>query len=101
MGIACFKVDEESVRTAQEESFFNLKANDITGKRVDFYVYKNRKAFLLVNVSTKSIGAKEYFKMLGEIYSQYAEHGLEIMAFPCGQFSSREPKTNDEIKATL
>lgn len=76
MGIACFKVDEENVRPAQDESFFDLKANDITGKRIDFYVYKNRKAFLLVNVATKSIGAKEYFKMLNEIYNQYSEHGL-------------------------
>jgi len=46
------------VSPAQEESFFDLKANDITGRRVDFYVYKNRRAFLLVNVATKSIGAK-------------------------------------------
>ncbi len=89
------------MKPIQDESFFDLKANDISGKRIDFYIYKNRRAFLLVNIATKSIRAKEYYKMLSELYDQYMEHGLEILAFPCSQFSNSEPKNNDEVKAIL
>ena len=30
---------------------------------------------------------------------QYAEAGLRILAFPCNQFGSQEPGTNEEVKA--
>lgn len=29
---------------------------------------------------------------------RYAEQGLRILAFPCNQFGSQEPGTNEEIK---
>lgn len=83
------------IKPIQEKTFFDLKANDIKGRRIDFYTYKNRRAFLLVNVASKSIGARKNFKILNEIYSQHSENGLEILAFPCGQFSGGEPKDNE------
>ena len=82
-----------------DESFYDLKANDITGKRIDFYIYKNRNAILLVNVASNSSLAKSNYTMLNELYNQYREHGLEILAFPCNQFGNCEPKENDEIDA--
>lgn len=52
-------------------SFFDLKANDITGKRIDFYIYKNRKAIVVVNVASKSRLADSNYKMLNKMYLQY------------------------------
>jgi len=33
-----------------------------------------------------------------ELYGKLREEGLEILAFPCNQFGSQEPGTNEEIK---
>lgn len=33
-----------------------------------------------------------------EIYQQYKDQGLVVLAFPCNQFSNQEPLTNEEIK---
>ena len=41
---------------------------------------------------------KKFVKMI--FFFQYAEaDGLRILAFPCNQFGSQEPGTNEEIKA--
>lgn len=32
------------------------------------------------------------------MYQKYHDQGLEIIGFPCNQFASQEPGTNDEIK---
>jgi len=32
------------------------------------------------------------------LYKKYANEGLEILAFPCNQFMSQEPKSEAEIK---
>lgn len=74
--MVCFKPDEEIIKVNNDESFFDLKAKDITGKRIDFYLYKNRNAILLVNVASNSSLAKANYTMLNELYSQYREHGL-------------------------
>jgi glutathione peroxidase-family protein len=47
-----------------KELFFDLKANDISGRRIDFYIYKNRRAFLLVNVASNCGLAKDNYQML-------------------------------------
>lgn len=33
-----------------------------------------------------------------ELYKQYEDKGLQIIAFPCSQFLNQEPKPNSEIK---
>ena len=33
-----------------------------------------------------------------QLYQKYAEKGLRILAFPCNQFGSQEPGSNDDIK---
>ncbi|GAB2235114.1 hypothetical protein Droror1_Dr00027607, partial [Drosera rotundifolia] len=34
---------------------------------------------------------------LSELYNKYKDQGLEILAFPCNQFLSQEPGSNEEI----
>jgi glutathione peroxidase len=97
MGNMCFRVKEESLKEPTTLNFFDLKADDITGRRIDFYIYKNRSVFLLVNFATKSPLAKLNFQMLNELHAQYRDHGLEIMAFPCDQFGAPESKNGEAL----
>lgn len=39
-----------------------------------------------------------YFTELINLYTNYHERGLEILAFPCNQFFRQEPKSNAQIK---
>ncbi|KAL8150437.1 hypothetical protein V2J09_020245 [Rumex salicifolius] len=41
--------------------------------------------------------ANSNYPELTELYTKYKSQGLEILAFPCNQFGSQEPGTNDEI----
>ncbi|KAK3090770.1 hypothetical protein FSP39_014492 [Pinctada imbricata] len=41
--------------------------------------------------------AKNYTQ-LQQLHAKYAESGLRILGFPCNQFGSQEPGTNEEIK---
>jgi len=38
------------------------------------------------------------YTQLQEIYSAHQSEGLRILAFPCNQFGSQEPKSEAEIK---
>lgn len=35
---------------------------------------------------------------MAKLHSSYSEKGLRVLAFPCNQFGSQEPGTNEEIK---
>eukprot|EP01080_Neovahlkampfia_damariscottae_P000377 gene377-6791_t len=59
---------------AQEKSVYDFKVLDIDKKEVDLKKYEG-KVLLIVNVAR-----------------------LEILGFPCNQFGSQEPGTNEEIK---
>lgn len=38
-----------------------------------------------------------HYTQLPELYAKYKNRGLEILAFPCNQFKSQEPKSHGEI----
>lgn len=38
-----------------------------------------------------------HYTQLPELYAKYKSRGLEILAFPCNQFKSQEPKSHGEI----
>ncbi|MBA4494695.1 glutathione peroxidase [Paenactinomyces guangxiensis] len=54
------------------------------------------KVLLIVNTASKC-GFTPQYKELQELYEQYREDGLEILAFPCNQFMNQEPGTDAEI----
>ena len=54
------------------------------------------KTLLIVNVASKC-GFTPQYKELEEIYREYKDRGLEILAFPCNQFGSQEPGSESEI----
>jgi glutathione peroxidase len=51
---------------------------------------------MIVNVASKCGNTPQY-KGLQTIYAKYKDKGFEILAFPCNDFGSQEPGTNDEI----
>lgn len=73
-----------------------VTVKDIDGKTVNLSSY-NGKVLLIVNVASYCGFTKQYAG-LEEIYKKYKDKGFEILAFPCNQFGSQEPGTNEEIK---
>ncbi|GER44561.1 glutathione peroxidase [Striga asiatica] len=48
---------------------------------------------------TKSVGlTNSNYTELTKLYEKYKDQGLEILAFPCNQFGSQEPGTNEQIQ---
>ena len=54
------------------------------------------KVVLIVNTAT-GCGFTPQYEGLENLYRKYAEKGFEILDFPCNQFGSQAPGTDDEI----
>lgn len=81
---------------AQAESIYDIKLKDIDGKDTTLAAYKG-KAVLIVNVASKC-GYTPQYKGLEAVYEKYKGQGFVVLGFPCNQFGSQEPGTNEEIK---
>ncbi len=77
-------------------SIYDFNAININGESVPLANYKG-KTLLIVNVASKC-GFTSQYKDLEEIYKNYKDQGLEILAFPCNQFGAQEPGDAEEIK---
>lgn len=58
-------------------------------------VYRG-KVLLIVNVASRC-GFTPQYKSLESLYRTYRVQGLEILGFPCNQFGSQEPGSEQEI----
>ena len=72
---------------------FKVKAQD--GSEVDLAEYKG-KVLLIVNTATEC-GFTPQYQPLQEIYDAYHDQGLEILDFPCNQFGSQAPGSDEDI----
>ena len=61
----------------------------IDGKVESFAEYSG-KTLLIVNVAS-NCGFTPQYKDLQQLYLDFNDKGLEILAFPCNQFGSQEP----------
>lgn len=85
-----------SLLTAMDNSIYGISAKTIDGETKSIAEYKG-KVMLIVNVASKCGFTKQY-KELEAVYRKFKDKGFVILGFPCNQFGSQEPGTNQEIK---
>lgn len=77
-------------------SIYSIPVKDIDGASTSLEPYKG-KVLLVVNVASKC-GLTPQYAGLESLYKKYKDQGLVILGFPCNQFGSQEPGTNEQIK---
>ncbi len=76
-------------------NIYDFNAPLLNGKEQPLADYKG-KVMLIVNTASKC-GFTPQFEGLEKLYSDLKDKGLVIAGFPCNQFGSQDPGTNDEI----
>jgi glutathione peroxidase len=77
-------------------TIYDFKVNTIDGKETTLEQYKD-KVLLIVNVASKC-GYTSQYDGLEALYKKYKDRGLVVLGFPCNQFGSQEPGTEEEIQ---
>ncbi|MCM0757760.1 glutathione peroxidase [Sporomusa sphaeroides DSM 2875] len=78
-------------------SIYDFKVKEMDGKEVSLGDFKG-KILIIVNTASKC-GFTPQYEELQELYDQYKEQDLEILAFPSNQFAEQEPGDNDEVRS--
>ena len=76
-------------------SIHDFEAQSITGETVSLSQYKGQ-VLLIVNTASKC-GFTPQFEGLEALWKSHGPKGLAILGFPCNQFGSQDPGSNDEI----
>lgn len=76
---------------------YDFNAKDLNGNEVDFAQFKD-KVLLIVNTASKC-GFTPQFEGLEKLHQTYKDQGLVVIGFPCNQFGSQDPGSNEEIGA--
>jgi glutathione peroxidase len=79
------------------QNIYDFSITDIDGNIQSLKKYEG-KTLLIVNVASKC-GFTSQYTELEQIYKEYKNAGLEILAFPCNQFGAQEPGDAEEIKS--
>jgi glutathione peroxidase len=74
----------------------DIPLKDINGKATSLKAYEG-KVLLVVNVASKC-GLTPQYKALEATHQKYKDKGFSVLGFPCNDFGSQEPGSNDEIK---
>ena len=84
------------VCTHAAASIYDISLKDIDGKSTSLKAYEG-KVLLIVNVASKC-GYTPQYAGLEALHEKCKDKGLVVLGFPCNQFGSQEPGTNEEIK---
>jgi len=76
-------------------SIYDFEAQQIGGQTVPLAQFRG-KPLLIVNTAS-ACGFTPQFAGLEELHRQYGDRGLVVLGFPCNQFGSQDPGSNDEI----
>ena len=74
---------------------YDFEAQRIDGSAVALSAFKGQ-ALLIVNTAS-ACGFTPQFAGLEELHKAYADKGLAVVGFPCNQFGSQDPGSNEEI----
>jgi glutathione peroxidase len=76
-------------------SIYDFEAQQIGGQTVPLSQFRG-KPMLIVNTAS-ACGFTPQFAGLEELHKRYADRGLVVLGFPCNQFGSQDPGSNEEI----
>lgn len=76
-------------------SIYEIKVTNRAGEQVLLEDYKG-KVVLVINSATQC-GFTPQYDALQDLFEKYEDDGLVILDFPCNQFGSQAPGTDDEI----
>ena len=85
-----------SLKQVQHQSIYDFKVPALGGDSIDFAAFKGKK-ILIVNTASKC-GFTPQYEGLEQLYQQYKDRLVGI-GFPCNNFLSQEPGSNEKIKA--
>ena len=74
---------------------YEFSVKDRKGKNVSLKEYSNE-VLLIVNTATQC-GFTPQYDDLEKLYEKYHQQGFEILDFPCNQFGSQAPGTDESI----
>jgi len=77
-------------------NFYDLEAKTPQGERIAFSDFKE-KAVLIVNTATRC-GFTPQLKGLEALHQEFGVEKLVVLGFPCNQFGSQEPESNDTVE---
>jgi glutathione peroxidase len=78
-------------------SIDDFEALAIDGQPVALSAYRGR-VMLIVNTAS-ACGFTPQFAGLEQLHQSYAAQGLVVLGFPCNQFGSQDPGSNEDIGA--
>jgi glutathione peroxidase len=76
---------------------YDFEAQRIDGSPAPLADYRGQ-VLLIVNTAS-ACGFTPQFGGLEELHQRYGARGLAVLGFPCNQFGSQDPGSNDEIGA--
>jgi glutathione peroxidase len=76
-------------------TIYDFEARQMNGTAVPLDQYRG-KALLIVNTAS-ACGFTPQFGGLEALHKTYGERGLAVLGFPCNQFGSQDPGSNEEI----
>lgn len=76
-------------------SIYDYKVKGQDGTEISMDKYKGQ-VLLIVNTAT-GCGFTPQYTELQEIYEEFRNKGLEILDFPCNQFTNQAPGDDEEI----
>jgi len=74
---------------------YDFEARQIDGKAISLAEFRG-KVMLIVNTASKC-GFTPQFGGLEALHQSHAGKGLVVLGFPCNQFGSQDPGSDDEI----
>ena len=79
------------------KNFFNFEVLDSEGKKISLSNFAG-KYVLVVNVASKC-GFTNQYTGLEKLYKNLNQKNVVVLGFPCNQFGSQEPGSNEEIQS--
>eukprot|EP01099_Mayorella_cantabrigiensis_P003148 TRINITY_DN244_c0_g1_i1.p1 TRINITY_DN244_c0_g1~~TRINITY_DN244_c0_g1_i1.p1 ORF type:complete len:165 (-),score=42.60 TRINITY_DN244_c0_g1_i1:109-603(-) len=78
-----------------KKTIYDFTVKDAHGQEVQLSQFKG-KVLLIVNVASQC-GFTPQYKGLQALYTEFKDQDFVIIGFPCNQFGSQEPGSNEEI----